>query len=70
MESFERARLDTYFSRITSHFRPDEPPSSFLITHLLSERPGFVRAVSAASRLRAVLPKAPSRIASPGRSSA
>ncbi len=32
-------------------------PTSFLVTHLLAERPGFVRAVAAQSRLRAVLPK-------------
>jgi adenosylhomocysteinase len=57
VETFERARLDTYFARITSHFRPAEPPSSFLVTHLLPERPSFVRAVGAASSLRAVLPK-------------
>src|SRR5882757_2057277 len=57
VESFERARLDTYFSKITSHFRSEEPSSSFLVTHLLPERPSFVRAVSAASQLRAVLPK-------------
>lgn len=57
MESVERARLDTYFSKITSQFRPDKQPSSFLVTHLLPERPSFVRGVAAASTLRAVLPK-------------
>lgn len=57
MESFERARLDAYFSKIASRFRSEQPPSSFLITHLLPERPSFVHAVGTASRLRAVLPK-------------
>ncbi|MFG1806201.1 adenosylhomocysteinase [Streptomyces sp. NPDC049040] len=57
MESFEVARLDTYFSKITSHFRPDDLPASVLVTHLLPERPSFVRAVNAASTLKAVLPK-------------
>lgn len=57
METFERARLDAYFARIASQFAPDELTSSFLITHLLSERPAFVRAVAAMSRLTAVLPK-------------
>jgi adenosylhomocysteinase len=57
VESFEVARLDTYFSKITSHFRPEERPASFLVTHLLPERPSFVRAVNAASTLKAVLPK-------------
>lgn len=57
MEAFERARLDSYFTRIASHFAPDEHPASFLITHLLPERPSFVRAVGAVTKLRAVLPK-------------
>ncbi|MFI0722853.1 adenosylhomocysteinase [Streptomyces sp. NPDC021224] len=57
MESFERARLDAYFSKVAARFRADEPPSAFLVTHLLPERPSFVRAVAAASKLRAVLPK-------------
>ncbi|MFF3809163.1 NAD-binding protein [Streptomyces bacillaris] len=57
MEPFERARLDAYFAKIVAHFRPQERVASFLITHLLAERPGFVRAVAALSDVRAVLPK-------------
>ncbi|MCY0948312.1 hypothetical protein [Streptomyces sp. H27-S2] len=57
MEIFERARLDAYFSKIAAQFVPDEPVASFLITHLLPERPAFVRAVAAMSCLKAVLPK-------------
>ncbi|ROQ68237.1 adenosylhomocysteinase [Streptomyces sp. 840.1] len=57
METFERARLDAYFANIVGRFLPEERASSFLITHLLPERPGFVRAVAALSDLRAVLPK-------------
>ncbi|MFJ8754410.1 adenosylhomocysteinase [Streptomyces sp. NPDC102441] len=57
MEAFENARLDAYFARINARFRPAEQPASLLITHLLPERPSFVRAVAAASELRAVLPK-------------
>ncbi|MGW5864652.1 NAD-binding protein [Streptomyces sp. NPDC055239] len=57
MESFERARLDAYFARIAAQFAPDEQTTSFLITHLLAERPAFVRAVAAMTRLTAVLPK-------------
>ncbi|MDI6519891.1 adenosylhomocysteinase [Streptomyces coelicoflavus] len=57
METFERARLDAYFTRIAVQFAPDEQSSSFLITHLLAERPAFVRAVAAMTRLAAVLPK-------------
>ncbi|OMI33701.1 adenosylhomocysteinase [Streptomyces sparsogenes] len=57
MESFERARLDAYFAKIAAQFAPGEQAASFLVTHLLPERPAFVRAVAAMSRLRAVLPK-------------
>ncbi|TJZ42872.1 adenosylhomocysteinase [Streptomyces piniterrae] len=57
MESFERARLDAYFAKIATQFAPTGQVTSFLVTHLLPERPGFVRAVAAMSRLRAVLPK-------------
>jgi adenosylhomocysteinase len=57
MEQFERARLDSYFARIADDFAPTERPSSFLITHLLPERPSFVGAVGRTSSLRAVLPK-------------
>ncbi|NBE50608.1 NAD-binding protein [Streptomyces boluensis] len=57
MEAFERARLDAYFARTVAQFTPSEPTASFLITHLLPERPAFVRAVAAMTRLAAVLPK-------------
>jgi adenosylhomocysteinase len=57
MEQFERARLDSYFARIADTFAPAEKPSAFLITHLLPERPAFVRAVGITTNLRAVLPK-------------
>ncbi|WP_440098484.1 NAD-binding protein [Streptosporangium sp. H16] len=57
MEAFERARLDAYFAKVAARFVPEERITSFLVTHLLPERPCFVRAVAAMSRLRAVLPK-------------
>ncbi|MDT9688809.1 adenosylhomocysteinase [Streptomyces sp. P9(2023)] len=57
METFERARLDAYFGRITSRFAPAERPAAFLITHLLPERPAFVRGIAGVTDLRAVLPK-------------
>ncbi|MFB7323400.1 adenosylhomocysteinase [Streptomyces sp. NPDC056190] len=57
MEAFERARLDSFFGRIAREFACDPAPASFLITHLLPERPSFVRAVAQATRLKAVLPK-------------
>jgi len=57
METFERVRLDAYFGRIAERFAPAERPASFLITHLLPERPAFVRGVASVTDLRAVLPK-------------
>ncbi|MFJ8073831.1 adenosylhomocysteinase [Streptomyces sp. NPDC096176] len=57
METHERARLDAYFANVAAQFTPDEPPASFLVTHLLPERPAFVRAVAAMTALKAVLPK-------------
>ncbi|MGW3388310.1 adenosylhomocysteinase [Streptomyces cinereoruber] len=57
METFERARLDAYFDRIVSLFAPAERPASLLITHLLPERPAFVRGVATMTEVRAVLPK-------------
>ncbi|WP_432191126.1 adenosylhomocysteinase [Streptomyces sp. bgisy027] len=58
METSERARLDAYFGRIASRFAPPaEPPVALLITHLLPERPAFVRGVAAVTDLRTVLPK-------------
>ncbi|GGV72126.1 hypothetical protein GCM10010277_84640 [Streptomyces longisporoflavus] len=57
METFEPARLDAYFARIAGQFTPEEQAASFLITHLLPERPAFVQAVAAMTRLTAVLPK-------------
>ncbi|MFG2773770.1 adenosylhomocysteinase [Streptomyces sp. NPDC048350] len=57
MEQFERARLDSYFARISRTFAPRERPASFLITHLLPERPSFVRGIGTSTDLRVVLPK-------------
>lgn len=34
METFERARLDAYFARISAQFAPEERVASLLITHL------------------------------------
>ncbi|AQU68034.1 adenosylhomocysteinase [Streptomyces niveus] len=57
MEAFEQARLDAYFGRVASRFMPTRRPAAFLITHLLPERPAFVRGVAGVTELRAVLPK-------------
>lgn len=57
MENFERAQLDAYFARVAAQCAPDRKTSAFLITHLLPERPSFIRAVGSMTDLRAVLPK-------------
>ncbi len=57
MEVFERAQLDSYFGRIAGQFATDERAAAFLVTHLLPERPAFVRGVGQITDLRAVLPK-------------
>ena len=57
MESPERARLDAFFRHITKQFPAGTPVTSFIVTHLLSERPAFLRAMSATSTVAAVLPK-------------
>jgi adenosylhomocysteinase len=57
MESFELARLNAYFAKIAARFAPTEMVSSFVVTHLLAERPAFVHALASITRLRAVLPK-------------
>lgn len=64
MEVFERAHLDAYFGRVAARFTPAERPAAFLITHLLPERPAFVRGVGSVTDLRAVLPK-PKSVHSP-----
>ncbi len=57
METFERAQLDSYFGKIASQFPVTVEPIGFLVTHLLPERPSFVRGAAQLTRLRAVLPK-------------
>lgn len=46
-----------YLGKIERQFIPQDLPSSLPVTHLLPERPVFVRAVGAVSNLGAVLPK-------------
>lgn len=57
MENFERARLDAYFAKIAAQFPVATRPAAFLVTHLLPERPSFVRAAAQLTALKAVLPK-------------
>lgn len=57
METFERARLNAFFGKVAGQFTGDVRPSAFVITHLLADRPAFVRAVGLLADVRAVLPK-------------
>lgn len=57
MELSERARLDAFFDRVATRFAPTERVASLLVTHLLPERPAFVRGVGRTTELLAVLPK-------------
>ncbi|HEY1621310.1 MAG TPA: hypothetical protein VGG25_27045 [Streptosporangiaceae bacterium] len=42
---------------MADQFRATERPAVFLVTHLLADRPAFVRAVGSMGELRSVLPK-------------
>ncbi|WP_407835851.1 adenosylhomocysteinase [Streptomyces sp. DSM 116496] len=57
MDRTDRARLDTYFQQITQRFPMPRDITSLVITHLLPERPAFLGALSAVTRIAAVLPK-------------
>ncbi|MFE3645265.1 adenosylhomocysteinase [Streptomyces sp. NPDC059169] len=57
MESPERARLDSFFRQITAQFPAVEAITTLVITHLLPERPAFLRAMTEVSTVGAVLPK-------------
>ncbi len=57
MESPEKARLDAFFQQITTRFPAGDPVTTLVITHLLPERPAFLRAMAATSTVAAVLPK-------------
>ncbi|GHG01652.1 adenosylhomocysteinase [Streptomyces albogriseolus] len=57
MESPERVRLDAFFRQITTQFPADDAITTLVITHLLPERPAFLRAMTAVSTVGAVLPK-------------
>ncbi|MFF4835168.1 adenosylhomocysteinase [Streptomyces sp. NPDC001315] len=57
MESPEKARLDAFFRQITTQFPGDSRITSLIITHLLPERPAFLRAMATTTAVRAVLPK-------------
>lgn len=55
LEDFERSRVDAFFRRIVAD--TSRNVASVVVTHLLQERPAFIRALARASRVVAVLPK-------------
>jgi adenosylhomocysteinase len=58
MEIFEIARLDHYFRSVLDVLQPAAAGTrSVLITHVLRERPSFIRAVDRVTAVAAVLPK-------------
>ncbi|MFJ9085880.1 adenosylhomocysteinase [Streptomyces sp. NPDC102384] len=57
MESPERARLDAFFRSIVQQFPAGGMATTLVVTHLLSERPAFLRALAQVSVVGAVLPK-------------
>lgn len=57
MEIFEVARLDSYFRHIAQQFPAHARAGTLVITHLLADRPSFIRAVARLADVRAVLPK-------------
>ncbi|MBT8224281.1 MAG: adenosylhomocysteinase [Dactylosporangium sp.] len=57
MEPLEQAVIEGFFTRIVAHASRAQPVCSVVITHLLAERPAFLRALAQVSDVRAVLPK-------------
>ncbi|MCO6010902.1 adenosylhomocysteinase [Actinoallomurus purpureus] len=57
LEDFEQSRVDAFFRKITSRYEIPDPVSALVITHLLGERPAFLRAVGRLAEIAAVLPK-------------
>jgi adenosylhomocysteinase len=57
VERPEQARLDAFLHRITERFPANGHASSLIITHLLTERPAFLRAMARTTDVAAVLPK-------------
>lgn len=57
LEDFELSRVDAFFRKITGRCEVSEPVAALVITHLLGERPAFLRAVGRLTEVAAVLPK-------------
>ncbi|MFC5750330.1 NAD(P)-dependent oxidoreductase [Actinomadura rugatobispora] len=57
LEDFEVSRVDAFFKKVTTHIPPSGDMMAMVITHLLPERPAFLRAVARTAGIAAVLPK-------------
>ncbi|MBA9001942.1 adenosylhomocysteinase [Thermomonospora cellulosilytica] len=57
LEDFELSRVEAFFRRITGRYETADRVSVLVITHLLGERPVFLRAVGRLAEVAAVLPK-------------
>lgn len=57
-EDFERTRTDAFFRKVAALWpTAGQGTTAIVITHLLSERPAFLRAVTRVAHVAAVLPK-------------
>ncbi|MFC4906404.1 adenosylhomocysteinase [Actinomadura gamaensis] len=57
LEDFEISRAEAFFRKATARHRPTVALSALVITHLLAERPTYLRAVGRLAEIAAVLPK-------------
>lgn len=57
LEDFERSRVEAFFRKIADRYPSQRPASTIVITHLLAERPSFLRAIGRTAEIVAVLPK-------------
>jgi adenosylhomocysteinase len=57
VDTLERSAVERYFHDIVGRFPVQGKLSSFLVTHLLPDRPWFIGALATLTTVRAVLPK-------------
>lgn len=57
LEDFEVSRVDAFFRKVTAQRPADRETSAVVITHLLGERPAFLRAVGRVAQVAGLLPK-------------
>jgi len=57
LEDFELSRVEAFFRKITDRYSAHDQVAAMVITHLLGERPAFLRAVGRVAEVASVLPK-------------